>query len=95
MRSCNWRAGWREFFPLLKDNAGKFALYILFQIIINMCVGMIILAAICFTCCCAGCVIMIPYIGAVALLPITVFLRLYSLCYLRQYGPSFDAFAPV
>ena len=42
------------------------------------------------TCCIAGCLMAIPYIGAVLLLPVFVFRRAYSLYYMQQYGPEFD-----
>jgi hypothetical protein len=38
------------------------------------------------------------YIGTVVLLPVLVFERSYSICYLAQYGPAYDvfpAFVPV
>jgi len=85
--------GWRRFAPLLTGNAGRFALYILFQIVISMVIGTIVLAVILVTCCCAGCILVIPYIGTVLMLPILVFKRSYSLYYLGQYGPDFDVFA--
>jgi hypothetical protein len=89
--SC--RAAWRQFLGILSVNKGRFVLYLLFQILIGIVIGMIVFAAVCLTCCCACCIFAIPYIGTVALLPILVFERSYSLYYLRQYGPSFDVFA--
>jgi hypothetical protein len=44
------------------------------------------------TCCILGCVLMIPFLGTVLLLPILVFKRSYSLYYLAQYGEQFDVF---
>jgi len=85
---------WREFWRLLTGNKGKFALYILFQIAIAMAVGTVIMACVCITCCCLGCILAIPYIGTVLLLPILIFDRSYSVLYLRQYGSSFDVFGP-
>jgi hypothetical protein len=84
---------WREFWRLLTANKGKFALYILFQIVIAIAVGVIVMACVCITCCCLGCILSIPYIGTVALLPILAFDRSYTLLYLRQYGSEFDVFA--
>jgi hypothetical protein len=49
-------------------------------------VGLMVLA----TCCIAGCLMALPWVGAVILLPVTVFFRLYSLEYLAQYGPDFQ-----
>lgn len=39
-------------------------------------------AIICLTCCVA----LLPYLSSVALLPISVFFRCYSLCFLEQFG---------
>ena len=87
--------GWRRFRLLLSGNKGRFALYILFQIVISMAIGAIVMAVILVTCCCAACILGIPYIGTVLMLPILVFQRSYSLYYLGQYGPEFDVFARV
>jgi len=86
--------GWRCFLPLLSDNKGNFALYILFQIVMALAVSAIIVVAALLTCCCAAIILSIPYIGTVLMLPIHVFLRSYSLYYLRQFGPQFDVFGP-
>ena len=60
-----------------------------------MAIGAIVFALGCITCCCAWCIMAIPYIGTVALLPIFVFARSYSLYYLAQYGRQYDVFIPV
>jgi len=85
-------AGWRRFWKLLAANKGKFVLYILFQIVISLVVGAIIGMVVLMTCCCAGVILIIPYIGTVAMLPILVFQRAYSLYYLKQFGREFDVF---
>jgi hypothetical protein len=94
LRQETCMVAWREFWPLLTGNKGKFTIYILFQIVIALAVGIIITACVCITCCCLGCFLAIPYIGTVLLLPVLVFDRSYSLLYLRQYGSSFDVFGP-
>ncbi|HTX22116.1 MAG TPA: hypothetical protein VMD27_09720 [Candidatus Aquilonibacter sp.] len=86
---------WNEFWTLLCANAGKFTLYILFQIVLGMAIGVIVVLAILLTCCIAGCLMIIPYIGTVLLLPVFVFQRSYSLYFLRQFGPAYDVFPPV
>ncbi|MHC4266556.1 MAG: DUF7544 domain-containing protein, partial [Planctomycetota bacterium] len=75
--------GWREFLFILSVNKCKFLLYILFQIVIGIVIGSILFALSLFTCGCACCLMAIPYIGTVVLLPILVFSRSYSLYYLR------------
>lgn len=92
LRSTSCTAAWREFLTILSVNKARFALYILFQIVISIAISAIILAAVCVTCCCAACILVIPYIGVVLMLPLFVFKRAYSLCYLRQFGPEFDVF---
>jgi len=84
--------GWRQFLKILSVNKARFALYILFQIVIGMAIGGIILAAAVCTCCCACCFMAIPYIGTVVLLPLLIFSRAYSVFYLSQYGAELDVF---
>jgi len=94
LRQGTCMAAWREFWPLLTGNKGRFTIYILFQIVIALAVGVVVMAGVCITCCCLGCILAIPYIGTVLMLPILIFDRSYSLLYLRQYGTGFDVFAP-
>jgi hypothetical protein len=92
LRTTSCRAAWREFLQILSMNKGRFIVYILFQFVIGLAIGAIIITGACLTCCCACCVLAIPYIGTVLMLPLLVFKRAYSLYYLRQYGPEFDVF---
>jgi len=94
LRTTSCTAGWREFLTILSVNKARFALYILFQIIIALAIGAIILTAVFVTCCCAACILAIPYIGTVLMLPVLVFKRAYSLLYLGQFGSEFDVFRP-
>ncbi|MHB9006972.1 MAG: hypothetical protein ACYDC1_08565, partial [Limisphaerales bacterium] len=57
-------------------------------------VALVILAVVLATCCVAGCLLAIPYLGAVLLLPVFVFDRAYSLHFLRQFGPEYDLLLP-
>lgn len=92
LRTTSCTAAWREFLTILSANKARFFLYILFQIAIAIAIGAITLTGVCITCCCAACILAIPYIGTVLLLPLIVFKRAYSLYYLRQYGPEFEVF---
>jgi hypothetical protein len=94
LRTPSTVQGWRILLDVLSFNKGRFFLYILFQIVIVIAVGAIVVAASCLTCCCAGCILNIPYVGTVLYLPVLVFLRSYSMYYLAQYGPELNAFAP-
>jgi hypothetical protein len=93
LRTTSCVTAWREFLTVLSANKGRFVLYILFQILIGLCVGIIVIGLICVTCCCAACILAIPYIGTVLVLPLIMFKRAYSLYYLRQFGPQFDVFS--
>ena len=95
LRGSRCVAAWREFRGLLGANFGGFVLYFLFQIVLSLAIGVMILAIVLVTCCIAGCFMAIPYIGTVLLLPVSTFRRAYSLYYLAQYGPSYNVFQPV
>ena len=94
LQTASCVAGWREFLTILSVNKARFALYILFQIVIAIAIGTIIFIGFCIGCCfcCASLLLFIPYIGTIILLPLFVFKRAYSLYYLRQFGPGFDVF---
>ena len=96
LRTTSCTAGWREFLTILSVNKARFALYILFQIVIGMAIGAIKTMGFCIGCCFCGIslLLLIPYIGTVILLPLPVFTRSYSLLYLKQFGPEFDVFNP-
>ena len=81
---------WRRFFPLLSRHVGAFVLYALFRLVLNIAAGSCRAAFMIFTCCLGGaCLLLLPYLGAVIVLPITVFFRSYSLAYLAQLGPEY------
>jgi hypothetical protein len=84
LRTASVRAAWREFMDLGRENPGRIVLYLLFSLLLAMLIGMGILVLVLITCCIAGCLMAIPYIGAVLLLPVYVFKRAYPLCYLEQ-----------
>ena len=94
LQGCPCREGWNELLGLISANVGRFLLYLLFQIVLGMAIGAIILIVVIVTCCVAGCLLAIPYLGTVVLLPILIFGRSYSLYYLAQYGQKYDVFAP-
>jgi len=93
LRTTSIRVAWRAFLTILSVNKARLLLYLLFQFVIGLTIGMIILAGVCITCCCLACILGIPYIGTVIMLPVLVFKRSYSLYYLRQFGPQFDVFS--
>jgi len=91
LRGGSCLSAWGTFYALLAEYPGSFVLYLLFQIVLGMAIGMLVLAVVLVTCCCAGCLLLLPFIGTVLLLPVLVFKRAYPLYYLAQYG--YDVFS--
>jgi hypothetical protein len=83
---------WRELTMLLRADLAHFVLYLLFRIALAIGIGLAILIAVLVTCCCAGCLFALPYLGTVFLLPVFVLERSYSLYYLSQYGREYNVF---
>ena len=94
LRTTSCLDAWRQFAALLATNKVSLVLYILFQFVISIAIAAIVAAGVFMTCCCACCFLAIPYIGTVLILPLLIFKRAYSLYYLRQFGPAFDALTP-
>lgn len=91
LRRCTCREGWRVLRQLMADNPGNIFVYLLFQIVIHLATGLLALVLMIVTCC-VCCLMLLPYIGTVILLPIFVFHRAYSAYYLAQFGREFDVF---
>jgi len=94
LRRLRCRPAWRVFLEVLAENKGRFLVYLLFRIVIGVAIGSLLVAVSCATCCIACCLFKVPYVGAVLLLPVSMFERSYSLYYLAQYGPQFNVFVP-
>ncbi|MGA9778483.1 MAG: hypothetical protein ACLPRE_15135 [Limisphaerales bacterium] len=87
-------SAWKELGTLISGHLGSFLLYFLFQIVLAMAIGVIVFGAVIITCCIAGCLMMLPYVGTVLLLPVLMFKRCYSLYFLAQFGRDYDVFPP-
>lgn len=74
---------------ILAGHVGPIVLFYLMKIALGIAIGIIALVATCITCCLAA----LPYLGTVILLPLFVFGRCYSLCFLEQFGESWRFFA--
>ena len=74
---------------LIAAHPGEILLYCLFWIVLALGSAMVGCIAACATCC----IVAIPYIGTVILLPVFVLLRGFSLLFLRQFGPDYDVWA--
>ena len=84
---------WRQFGPLFRARPGRFLAYGLFRLLMRAVYGVTLLFLGLMTCCCGFIVLLIPYVGSVVTLPISVFDRFYSLEFLRQFGPEYDLLA--
>jgi len=85
-------SAWKELGTLISDHVGKFILYFLFQIVMAIAIVVLVFGVIIITCCIAGCLMIIPYVGTVVLLPVLMFKRCYSLYFLAQFGRDYDVF---
>jgi hypothetical protein len=94
LRGTKCLAGWQELRGMLSGNFGHLILYLLFQIVLAIVIGIMVLLVVLVTCCLAGCLMALPYLGTVLLLPVLMFKRAYSLHYLAQYGQAYDVFTP-
>lgn len=89
------RAAWGRFLPLFRAHPGAFALFGLFYLAIAAAMGIAYLLAGVLTCCLGLLLLALPYLGAVATLPATVFGRFMNLEFLAQFGGDFDLLPPL
>jgi hypothetical protein len=88
----NATQAWSRFRPLLLSRLGSFLAFTVFYIVVAIAAG-IGVAIIGFGTCCIGIVLMIiPYIGNVVLLPVTVTSRGLGPEFLAQFGPEWETF---
>jgi len=93
LRGTTCLAAWREALDLIGEHLFEFILYLLFSIVLSMGIGLLVIAVMLLTCCIACCLLAIPFIGTVALLPLLIFQRAFSAYYLAQFGPAYNVFA--
>ena len=77
----------RQVLSLVRAHPGEMLLYFLFLIVVAMGTAVGVVFLMCATCC----IVLIPYVGTVILLPLFVLVRGYLLLFLRQFGPDYDA----
>ena len=88
---CRALAAFRKILGQITSSAGPFILYFLFYFVLIIAVAIIGCVSVCLTCC----VTAIPYIGTVILLPIYVLLQSFTLLFVRQFGPDYDAWGNI
>jgi hypothetical protein len=84
-------AAWRTLLPWLKQFPGWFIAYAVVIFLAAIAFQMMVLVLCLFTCC----IVLIPYVGTVILLPVWVLHRAYSVEFLSQFHPDFDLFEAV
>lgn len=81
-------AAWRTLLPWLKRYPGWFLAYAVVLFLAAIAFQVVILVLCLFTCC----IVLLPYVGTVILLPVWVLYRAYSVDFLAQFHPDFDLF---
>jgi hypothetical protein len=83
---------WIKFLGIFKKHFFHFLIYGAVKLILIIISGIFIILAGLLTCCIGYLLFLIPYIGSVALLPVSVTLRAFSLEFLEQFGDDFKMF---
>lgn len=86
------REAWSRFLTLFRAYPGWLLLYGPVLLVLKIAAGLAVFAVIVLTCCLAGCLLMIPYLGAVLLLPVLAFFRLFGLEFLMRLDPAVDPY---
>ena len=86
-------AAWKRFLPLLRSRLADFVLYGLFVLALAIASLIAIAAAGCMTLCVGFLLLWIPYVGSVAVLPLTYTYRALGPEFLAQFGGEFSVWA--
>jgi len=88
-RRCRAREAFFDVSKLVLARPGPIILFVLFGIVLVLALVIVSTLAACMTCCIAA----FPYISSVVLLPALVWLLVFKLLFLRQFGPQYDVWA--
>jgi len=80
-----WRVAWPE---AVRGRFWTITLFYLMKLALGIAMAILGMIAICATCCLGA----LPYLSSVLLLPLAVFSRCYTLCFLEQLGPPWQFF---
>jgi hypothetical protein len=83
---------WNKFLHLFSENVSHFILYIFFIIGLYIVVGIGVAIFGLITCCCGFVLLIIPYIGSIVMLPVSVTFRAFSVEFLEQFGEEYKIF---
>ena len=84
---------WSKFLALAIQNIGSFLIYGLFIFALKIAVAVTVIFAAVLTCCIGLLLIMIPFVGAVVLLPVSYTFRAFSIEYFAMFGDDFNLLA--
>ena len=84
---------WGILLKLLGKHFWYFLVYGLFVFVLMIVVVLAVIAFILLTCCIGGILLIIPVVGSVVLLPVSVTFRAFSVAFLEQFGEEFRIFA--
>lgn len=90
----NATEAWIRFGALFRSHPGEFVAYALFLFVLGIGAAIAVLVAGIATCCVGLLLMLIPYLGAVVLLPVHVTGRALGPEFLAQFGPEWDVFPP-
>lgn len=91
-RGC--RAAWARVAGLLRGRPASTLAYLGFSLVLWVATTLLVMLVVVLTCCVAGCLLAIPFLGTVFLLPVPVFFRAFSLAFLGQLDPALDLLPP-
>jgi hypothetical protein len=81
---------WAKFISLAVNNLGSFIVYGLLIFALKIAVAVAVIFAAVLTCCIGLLLIMIPFVGAVVLLPVSYTFRAFSIEYFAMFGDDFN-----
>lgn len=90
-RRCTAREAFMDVSRLTLSHPGPMILYVLFLMVLLVALVVVSSIVSCLMCCIAG----LPYVSSVALLPAFVWLLSFKLLFLRQFGSTYDVWAPM
>ena len=91
LRRCGCRTAWGVLLGHMSRFPTAFLLYLLIQIPLSLVTALAVFVFAVITCC-GCCLLFVPYLSTVILLPVFVLHRAYPLHFLAQLGPEWNAF---
>lgn len=91
LRRCGCRTAWGLLLGHMSRFPSAFLLYVLIQIPLSLVTALVVFVFAVITCC-GCCLLFVPYLSTVILLPVFVLHRAYPLHFLAQLGPEWNAF---